>query len=299
MVNGFDLYSIIAIKWIIRRIGAPIIQTYQKRASRLTRLPKPFIHVARIGGYHRVAGYYDHADACVGISKAHCDYLVREGLSAKQVYYIGNFVETPKPLDLKELSALRRQLQIPADAIIVFSAGRFIERKGFEDLISAFSRAPATTHGRSVFLMIAGDGPEREKLMEKVKTDGLTSRFRWVGWQKEPSNYYYLSDIFVLPSRIEILGNVFLEAWAHGIPVISTMTPGVAEFMENGINGILVPPSNPQRLADALTDLLKEEPPVWRQMANNALKTMEENCSPPKIIGDYLELYCKLRQRYA
>ncbi len=299
MVNGFDFFSIIAIKWITRRIGAPIIQTYQKRASRLTRLPKPFIHVARVGGYHRVAGFFDHADACVGITMAHCDYLVREGISAKKVYYIGNFVETPKPPECRELSALRQQLQIPADAIIIFSAGRFVERKGFEDLISAFSRVPATIHRRPVFLMIAGDGPDRHKLLEMVKSVGLAPRFRWVGWQKNLTNYYYLADMLVLPSRIEILGNVFLEAWAHGIPVISTKTPGVMELMENGINGILSPPSAPKRLAEVLKDFIAAGPSVWRHISDNAIKVLEEKCSLHKIVGDYLDLYHKLQEQNA
>src|SRR5690625_3524083 len=106
------------------------------RATRLTRLPpsSSAVHIARLGGYYKIRGYYEHAHAWVGNTKALCDYLVREGLPAARVFHIGNFVAEPATVSDDELATLRMQLGLPDDALVLMTLGRFIDIKGFDDL---------------------------------------------------------------------------------------------------------------------------------------------------------------------
>ena len=81
------------------------------RASRLTHLPPngTAVHVARLGGYYKIDGYYRHAHAWIGNTQGICDYLIREGLPASRVFLIGNFVPAAISLSAGDRTALRQR----------------------------------------------------------------------------------------------------------------------------------------------------------------------------------------------
>jgi glycosyltransferase involved in cell wall biosynthesis len=297
MRNGWDLFSVLKIRRLIRNTGPLIVQTYMGRATRLTRLPRgsAAIHVARLGGYYKIKGYYQHAHAWVANTRGICDYLVREGLAADRVYHIGNFVELPSPPAETALQARRQSLQIPADAVVLFSLGRFVDYKGFDDLLSAFARVPRDIHGRPVILVIAGDGPLRKQLHHMARQLALAPRLRWVGWQNDPGPYYDLADVFVCPSREEPLGNVILEAWAHRLPVITTRTPGPLELIAEEESGLLVEIRDPAALAAGISALVKAGPAAWRSLAEKGLTSLKQHHTEEAVLKDYLALYAELQ----
>ena len=274
--NGWDFFSTLSVQKMVRKSRPVIVQTYMGRATRLTRLSSQWrsIHVARLGGYYKIGGYYEHAHAWVANTQGLCDYLVREGLDSKRIYHIGNFVDKPPPTEKKILLNLRRLLKIPDEAIILFSLGRFIEKKGFDDLLTAFSILPGKVDSLPVYLVVAGDGPLFNKLRRQTEMLGLSERLRWVGWQNDPTPYFHLADMFVCPSRNEPLGNVILEAWAHQLPVISTRTYGGFELISDGENGRLVPVDDPKALSECMHDLLQAGSVIWHQMANNGFSKL-------------------------
>ena len=297
MRNGWDLFSVLKIRRLIRNTGPLIVQTYMGRATRLTRLPRgsAAIHVARLGGYYKIKGYYQHAHACVVNTRGLCDYLVREGLDAKRIYKIGNFVELPPPPDENAMLTLRRLLRLPADSVVVFALGRFIQKKGFGDLLAAFAQVPPEIHGRPVILIIAGDGPLQELLHLLARQFALSPRLRWVGWLDEPGPYYDLADVFVCPSRLEPLGNVILEAWAHRLPVITTRTAGALELVAADQNGLLVELQKPDALAAGMTALIKAGPAAWRDLAESGLRSLKQNHTEEAVMESYLALYAQLQ----
>ncbi|MCP4683057.1 MAG: glycosyltransferase, partial [Desulfobacterales bacterium] len=189
MRNGWDIFSVFTIRRMVQEARPPIVQTYMGRATRLTRLPRrsPAIHVARLGGYYKIKGYYEHAHAWVGNTRGLCDYLVQQGLPGDRVYHIGNFVDKPALTPEETLKELRQSLDIPDEAIILFSLGRFIEIKGFDDLLTAFHLLPREIGSRPIYLVIAGDGPLFKQLHRQATTLDLSGRLRWVGWQDNPS----------------------------------------------------------------------------------------------------------------
>jgi glycosyltransferase involved in cell wall biosynthesis len=295
MRNGWDLFSWLRIRRTLERIKPEIVQTYMGRASRLTRVPAALrsVHVARLGGYYRIDGYFRHAHAWVGNTRGLCDYLLRNGLPAGRIFQIGNFVDPVSPAGDASRRDLRAAQGIPAEALVLFSLGRFIPKKGFGDLLNAFARLPPAIQGRPVWLVVAGSGPLERRLAQLGVRLGIAARLRWAGWQRDPGPYFQSADLFVCPSREEPLGNVILEAWAHRLPVVSTRTAGGAELIAEGVNGLLVPCGEERPMAERIASLLADEA-ARDQLAENGAATIGRHHTPAMVTAAYLDLYRQL-----
>ena len=279
---------------ILRQHQPDIVQTYMGRATRLTHLNpgrRP-IHVARLGGYYDLKGYR-HAHAWVGNTQGICDYLVRNGLPAARIAHIGNFVDIPAASSPERLADWRRRLAIPEDALVLVAVGRLHPVKGTEDLLTALAILETTPCHRPLVLVIVGDGPLNARLRNYADQLGIGGQIRWVGWQLDPHPYYELADLFICPSRHETLGNVILEAWGHGRAVLSTQTAGALELIAHGEDAWLVPPQQPQALADGLRLLLGDEP-LRARLASQGCKKVENHYSQQHIVNAYLDLYQRL-----
>jgi glycosyltransferase involved in cell wall biosynthesis len=291
MRNNWDILS----RWQIRRtvdeFRPDIVQTYMGRATRLTQLrdKSRTKHLARLGGYYE-SRHYRHADACVALTQGIRDYLMEEGFPGDRVFYIPNFVDPPPPLDQNALPALRARLGVPVDHLVILGIGRLHPNKGFCDLIAAFSQLPESVGGQELSLVIVGAGPLEESLQHQASRLGLDDRIIWTGWQDHPENYYRMSHLMVCPSRHEPHGNVILEAWACGTPVLSTATGGGKELITSDVNGILVPCQEVAQMACAMETLLGN-PSVRRKLADSGKKTLAERFSKEAVIKTYLETY--------
>jgi len=296
MINGFDVYSMWQIRRLVETHRYPVIQTYMGRATRLTRLPKrsPAIHVARLGGFYKIDGYYRHADAWVGNTRGVCDYLIREGLPASRVFHIGNFVDSPERIAEKELCRFRQRWDIPEDAFVIASLGRFIPLKGFQDLLDAISLRPQPSRVRPVVWVIAGDGPMGPRLREAARRLNIEPHVRLVGWQDNPAVVYNLAHLFVCPSRHETLGNVILEAWSYGIPVVATRTPGALELIRPNENGFLVEVADPAQMASLLDLVVNFPEEVLRETGRKGMRLVRERYSERSIVESYESLYQNL-----
>lgn len=279
---------------ILRERQPDIVQTYLGRATRLTHLEpgrRP-IHVARLGGYYDLKGYR-HAHAWVGNTRGICDYLVRNGLPAARVAHIGNFVDIPAASSPEQLAAKRRQLAVPEDAFVLVAVGRLHPVKGFEDLLAALALLGPAFDRRPLVLVIVGDGPLNAMLRSYADQLGIGGQIRWAGWQLDPHPYYELADLFICPSRHETLGNVILEAWAHGRAVLSTQTTGALELITHGEDAWLVPLQQPHALADGVRRLLEDES-LRKELAATGRAKVEAHHRQEHIVNAYLDLYQRL-----
>jgi glycosyltransferase involved in cell wall biosynthesis len=294
MFNQRDPFSGWRLARTIRLHSPDIVQTYMTRATLLTRLPpgqRP-VHVARLGGYYKIE-HFRHAHAWIGNTRALCDYLIGGGLPAERVHYIGNFVGAPAHMPAPVLVALRGQLGLPEDAWVVLAVGRHTPKKGFDLLLAALAQMPERIAGRPVYAVLVGDGPQRPALQLQAAQLGLDRRLRWTGWQTEPGPYYALADLFVCPSRHEPLGNVILESWSHATPVLSSANEGALELIEDGIDGLLVPCGEAAPMAQAITDLLRDDA-LRATLARAGHAKVNARFSAPAIIAAYIELYRQL-----
>ena len=164
---------------------------------------------------------------------------------------------------------LRRAMPGPR----VLFVGRFVYYKGLDVLIDAIARTAAT-------LWLVGEGPLEPELRQRVRSRGIQERVRFIGRvsDEELPAYYQASDLFVLPSiaKTETFGVVQVEAMAAGLPVVSTNLPtGVPWVNQDGVTGLVVPPGDPDRLADAINRLIGDDALRGRFGGNAAARAQE------------------------
>lgn len=149
----------------------------------------------------------------------------------------------------------------PSDPVTILSVGRAVPKKGYDDLLTALARLPAGLHWRFVHI---GGGVLRDRLRERAGLLGLDARIEWRGacTQDEVIAAYRAADLFVLASRIaedgdrDGLPNVLMEAQTQALACLATRVSAIPELIEDGFTGLLVPPEDPQALADALHRLI-------------------------------------------
>lgn len=186
----------------------------------------------------------------------HSRYVVAASAYAKETFmeHVSVFVDPDKigysymgiePADLGVPSTGdKRTLGVPDDALLLFSAGRLVEEKGFLDMLVLFEQAQRTLP--NLFWQIAGDGPLRNKLEENISRLGLQKRIRLLGYlpRNQLATYYSSADIFWLLSRRkdETFGLVYLEAAWFGCPSIALPVSGVPEAISKGVSGYFYEP---------------------------------------------------------
>lgn len=139
---------------------------------------------------------------------------------------------------------------------VVGATGRLRPQKGFDILLRAFADLHRSRPGIS--LEIAGDGPEREPLASLARELGIAPVVRFLGAVPPDSMPATLRrwTLFVLPSRYEAFGLAALEAMAMGVPVIGARVEGLAQWIDDGVTGRLVPPGDPEAIARTAMALL-------------------------------------------
>ncbi|OGY31329.1 MAG: hypothetical protein A2805_00215 [Candidatus Andersenbacteria bacterium RIFCSPHIGHO2_01_FULL_46_36] len=197
-----------------------------------------------------------NADAVLYINKKTKEELLTLGVQEERLVlqYPGINVETlqisPNSKDVLQ----KYNIQAP----YIISVGRLVARKGFDDLIEAYSHIKTP-----VQLVIVGDGPERANLERHAKTLGVTPTFTGSVSEEELHALYAHASVFALtpkelPGDYEGFGIVYCEAAYFGLPAIGTRTGGVAEAVENGVTGILALPNHPKSITEALAKLLND-----------------------------------------
>jgi glycogen(starch) synthase len=132
----------------------------------------------------------------------------------------------------------------------VLFVGRLAPQKGVRALVEA----AALIENPSARVLLVGDGPEREALEREARRIGVGDRVRFLGFfahDRLPAAMAH-ADVLVLPSLYEELGTVLLEAMYAGLPIVASRTGGIPDVIEDGSNGLLVPPGDPEALARAI-----------------------------------------------
>jgi glycosyltransferase involved in cell wall biosynthesis len=139
----------------------------------------------------------------------------------------------------------------PGDGPVVGYVGRIEPRKGVLDLVAAAPRLRAA----GVRVVLVGDAPYRGEAgyLERVRASPDVERY---GWVEGAAGLMGALDVLVLPSRQEPFGTVLAEAMNAGTPVVATRVGGLAEVVEDGVTGRLVPPGDPEALAAAVLEVL-------------------------------------------
>jgi glycogen(starch) synthase len=190
------------------------------------------------------------AEAVLVITPRLCRLLVSDGVDENRIHVIPPGVNP---------SLFEGPFEDPFSGVgkprVVF-VGRLASQKGVGTLVSA----AALLEDPSAQVLLVGDGPKRKALERRARRIGVGDRVRFEGFvapERLPAAMAH-ADLLVLPSVYEELGTVLLEAMQAGLPIVASKTGGIPDVIEDGVNGMLVPPGEPEALARAIDRLLAD-----------------------------------------
>ncbi len=209
------------------------------------------------------------------------------------------------PLRSKALVWTERFLARLSDRIVTVSEGQRRDLAGYgvvplqkitvvhlgfelEALLDAVARVQERTP--AIRLLLVGDGDLRGDLEAQARSLGLSETVTFAGHRTDVPKALAVFDVFVLPSLWEGMPNVVLEAMAAGLPVVATAVGGTPEVVVDGVTGFLVPPRDPDALAEAITRLLRD-PDLRRKMGQAGQKRIEQHFSIEETVRQTEALY--------
>lgn len=195
--------------------------------------------------------------------------LGRAGVDPARVRVVPNWIspakrraETPKP--------------VPVDRPVCFVfVGWLVAEKGIRELLEACEQL--TLSGQSFHLNLVGGGTLQHEVRQQIADKGLSDAITMEGWV-DPSDVAAImqqADVFVLPTHLEGFPNALIEAFALGLPAISTPVGAIPDSLNDGENGFLVPPCDVQSLADAMARYI-QTPDLIASHSVKALETVRE-----------------------
>jgi len=187
------------------------------------------------------------------ISLAVRDSLVRSGVDAGLIRVVPSGIDLAAFSGSSDRDLVRRRLGAADQDVVAVNASALAAGKGQSDLLQAAARSVRRVP--SLKIWIVGEGPLERRLRNEQRALGLEGSVAFLGFRTDVLELLRAADFFCLPSLSEGLGTSILEAMAAGLPVVATRTGGVPEIVEEGRTGILVPPSDPAALAEAMVDL--------------------------------------------
>ncbi|MET0106812.1 MAG: TIGR03088 family PEP-CTERM/XrtA system glycosyltransferase [Sedimenticola sp.] len=214
----------------------------------------------------------------------------------KKIRQIYNGVDSDKffPVDFKPLS-LPSEIATDDNAFILGTVGRIQEVKDQLTLVKAVALLVSNNkeYRKAVRLIIVGDGPMMQELLDLVENLGI-KEITWVtGSRNDIPELLQSMDLFVLPSKAEGISNTILEAMACGLPILATKVGGNEELVEQGDTGELVPPENPQAMMNAIEGyLLNKDQRLEHGKAGR--QRVEKMFSMDSMVGSYLSVYNEL-----
>jgi glycosyltransferase involved in cell wall biosynthesis len=180
----------------------------------------------------------------------------------------------------------------PPGPLVIGAAGRLHPVKNFPLILDAVARLPEPL--RDVRIRIAGEGPERADLEERARALRLGSHLELLGHVEDVPSFLRSLDVFVLSSDLEANPNALLEALATGLPAVGTAAGGTVEVTDQGRVARLVPPRDPDALAQALADLLGD-PEARARLGAAARAWILERYTRSRMMEAYEALYRRPR----
>lgn len=177
-----------------------------------------------------------------------------------------------------------------AETKVVTFVGRLVHAKGVDWLLEVWRNvAPKERQGR---LLIVGDGPERSALEAQAQSLGILDTVAFVGRQENVFKFLAITDVFVLPSRLEGNSNALLEAMSQNLPVIvaDDKLGGNREIVDNQKDGYVVRLGDNGAFAETLLRLLRN-PAIWSEIGNRARQKVEERFSIQSVAVRYCKVY--------
>ena len=273
------LYNIV-LKKEVKKFRPDLIFTWVNRASRKCPSTDAVV-VGRLGGYYDIRNY-QKCDHLIVNAPDLVRHVTESGWPADRVSMISNFGELPPELDVPA------QLpEIPEGHKVLLTLGRLHSKKAQDTLIKAMPMMPNTT------LLIAGVGELLGELEDLALNLGVADRVHFLGMRKDIASLFGVADVCVFPSRFEPLGNVVLEAWATGTPIVAAASTGPVWLIDHNRTGLLFEVDHAELCAREVNRVLSD-PNLSDSLVENGRREFNERFSMDVIMGRYKSLFEEL-----
>jgi glycosyltransferase involved in cell wall biosynthesis len=237
--------------------------------------------VGRLGGYYNLSNFRT-CDHLVCNSPDVLRHVTEGGWPSPKASMIPNF---PGLTDAPAVD--RAEFDTPRTAPLALALGRLHRNKGLDLLIRAAATIP------ELFVWIAGEGPERDALHQLARELQVTDRIRFLGWRTDRTALYAAADLCVYPSREEPFGNVVVEAWSRGVPLVTTRTPGPSWLVHENEDAIMVPTEDVDALAGAMRTVLGS-PSLRDRLIAAGKRRITGEFSQAAVVNRYFDLFRQL-----
>ena len=263
-----DLATRPKLRAALRAFAPRVVVSWMSRASQ--HVPRgDWVLVGRLGGYYDLR-YYRSCDHLVGNTHGIVGWLREQGWTEARTHYLPNFVA-----DFAAVAPAADLASAPRPLLL--GLGRLHTDKGFDTLIRALAHLPG------VHLALAGEGPEAGNLRALAARELVADRVRFLGWRRDAGALLKAADVFVCASRVEPLGNMVIEAWSAGCPLVAVAADGPRELVHDGIDGALVAHEDPTALAAAIAAMLADRAAAARMAEAGRRRFAAEFSASPVI----------------
>ena len=275
-------------RWAAYRAGVPVIVHHSHGMSFQDCSPR--MRKAIIAQVERFAAR--RCDHIVSANEADIDWAVAARVAPRSHFtYVPNGLSAPAidaamPLERTQLTA---PLGIPADAYVLALVARLVAEKGHPWLFQAMAEVQAVA-GRSVHLLLLGDGADDAAYREQVQRLGIADRVHFLGFRTDPLPLVGACDAFVLPSLREGHSLTVLEAMALGRPIIATDIRGIRDSARHEQEALLVPPRDSAALAEALRRLAGG-PALARRLGEQARRRFLDEFTDDRMCDRVWQVY--------
>jgi glycosyltransferase involved in cell wall biosynthesis len=228
--------------------------------------------------------------ALLGNSLAVVSDLVAETGTRNKVGLIRNGIEISDPISGEIRKAARKQWRLSRDTIVFAVVANLIPYKGHRDLFAAFGLIVNVLQRPWRLLLIGRDHGLGAELHKSAEEAGFADNVLWLGERTDVQDLLNIVDVTVMPSHEEGFSNSLIEAMARGLPAIATAVGGNVEAISHEVTGLLVPPRDPEALAEALFRLY-EDPLLRQRLGVSARARAVSEFSIDDCVGRYLNLY--------
>ena len=258
----------------LKQYQPDIIHTQLESSTTLGTLAASFLHIPAVCTLHVMKHYSKRSreywrlrlmwislrfftKRVFAVSESARQFFIKtEHISPEQIQTLYNGIDlstfSPKPV---EQGDKLKEFNIPLDSKVLMTVAYLREPKGIQYMLQALPVILAV-HPQCRYLVI-GEGDHKAALQKLAKDLGIENNVIFTGSRQDIPHMLALSDIFVLPTLDDALPTVLAEAMAAGKPIVASQVGGIPEMVINEKNGLLVPPQDPVKLAEACIDLLK------------------------------------------
>ncbi len=234
------------LKKIIRELEPDIIIAHGNRASTLLSKSITDVPVVSVCYNYNAKALADYKNV-IAVTEDVRKTMIKKGLDENIIHTVPNLVNISSTSQKKKLFA--------GEVPVIGTIGKFISKRG----LKFFLRSLAILKNRGIAFkaILAGDGPERESLIEMAASLNISSMVEFPGDIQDRDQFFSSIDIFCLPSLQEPFGVVVLEAFTHAVAVVTTDTEGPIEIVKPYIDSIVVDAGEDYPLADAFEKLIR------------------------------------------